>query len=88
MVTLRSREDPRLTRERFVARYDPDPHFKRFGEAAFEERFAGDARNHVDPKIVEGDLDELRAASQSVERYVDRHIAHSDRQRRKTRATR
>jgi hypothetical protein len=83
-----SAEPERLTRERFVALYeDPDPHFRRLGEATFDERFAGEAGDHIDPKIVEADLRELRAASESVERYVDRNIAHTDRQRLKTLTT-
>jgi HEPN superfamily AbiU2-like protein len=74
-------EPERLTRERFIAQYDdPDPYFEQLGQATFDERFAGEAGDHIDPRIVEADLNELRAASEKVERYVDRYIAHTDRE--------
>lgn len=35
--------------------------------------------DHVDPDAVVKDLDALKAASEKVRRYVDRHVAHHDR---------
>jgi hypothetical protein len=78
-------EPERLTRERFVALYDdPDPYFERLGRTTFDERFAGEVGDHIDPKIVEADLNDLRTTSDGVERYVDRYIAHTDRESLKT----
>jgi AbiU2 len=80
-----SAEPERLTREHFVALYDdPDPYFEQLGQATFDERFAGEVGDHIDPRIVEADLRELRKTSESVERYVDRYIAHTDREGLKT----
>jgi AbiU2 len=80
-----SAEPERLTREHFVALYDdPDPYFERLGQTTFDERFAGEVGDHIDPRIVEADLRELRKTSESVERYVDRYIAHTDREGLKT----
>jgi AbiU2 len=78
-------EPERLTREHFVALYDdPDPYFEQLGQATFDERFPGEVGDHIDPRIVEADLRELRKTSGSVERYVDRYIAHTDREGLKT----
>jgi hypothetical protein len=72
-------EPERLTRERFVALYE-SPDFEPLGQAAFDKHFAGEAGDHIDPAIVQADLDELAQTAESVKRYVDRYIAHSDRE--------
>jgi hypothetical protein len=75
-------EPERLTRQRFVDLYDPER--KDLGQEAFNEKFAGEASDHADPDIVQADIDVLRSTAETVERYVDRHIAHIDRKRLKT----
>jgi hypothetical protein len=72
-------EPEQLTRERFVALYE-SPDFEPLGQAAFDKHFAGEAGDHIDPAIVQADLDELAQTAESVKRYVDRYIAHSDRE--------
>ena len=43
--------------------------------------------DHIDPKIVQQDLAELKAAAGTVEKYTDRNIAHADREGAKALAT-
>jgi hypothetical protein len=77
-------EPEKLPRERLVALHDPDPHFERLGQATFDAHFAGEVGDHLDPGIVGADLNELRETSKTVEKYVDRYIAHTDRKGLKT----
>ena len=84
-------EPERMSRERCVALHedpdDPDEYFERLGQEAFTKRFAGEVGDHIDPKIVQQDLAELKAAAGTVEKYTDRNIAHADREGTKAMAT-
>ena len=44
----------------------------------WHEQFAGENDTHVDPAIVEADLNQLVSTTAPVVAHVDRHIAHSD----------
>jgi hypothetical protein len=71
------REPERLSNERFVAHYDRLA--RDHAHEVFAGRFAGDVGSHVDPAIIAADLDGLQNTAESVRAYVDRHIAHTDR---------
>jgi hypothetical protein len=85
MLTEMLKEPERLTRERFVAWYGEDD--ERWGNQVFDEMFAGDVGDHIDPKVIAVDLAELAKAAESVKRHVDRHVAHTDRRGLKTPTT-
>jgi hypothetical protein len=70
-----------ITREFWVGMWDVTPTDPRHTLAAgiWTKQFAGTVGSHVDPAIVHADVARLRADSDAVKRYVDRHIAHSDR---------
>lgn len=75
-----------LTRDCFVSFYtttykEPPElaeHMKRMGEATFDNTFAGNVGDYVDPALVEQDLIELRTRACRCEEYVDRRVAHLD----------
>ena len=48
-------------------------------EQGWRDQFDPNDLGHLDPSIPASDLGELRAASEKVTDYVDRHLAHSDR---------
>jgi AbiU2 len=45
------------------------------------ERYAGDVGHHVDPALVENDLEALLEAAEKARQWTNKHIAHSDRER-------
>jgi hypothetical protein len=70
-------DDPqRLSRERFLSHYDS--YDRAQGEAEWNERFAGNVGDHVDPDLVRADLEELRSGTEKTKDLVDKHLAHTD----------
>lgn len=68
-----------LSRDRFVSQYPWGT--QHLGDRAFDD-FAGEGLSHIDPVRVQADLDKLRSAAEATKRYVDRHIAHTDKKRK------
>ena len=67
-----------LSRRRFVELY---PANMQLGMShIFDERFLGSCTDHIDPAIVQRDLDELEAHTCKVEKYADKCVAHTDKQ--------
>jgi AbiU2 len=48
-------------------------------DRSWHQQFGGEVGDHLDPAIPMADLDAARQASEGVRRYVDKHLAHSDR---------
>jgi AbiU2 len=69
-------EPERLSRQRFVGPWDAED--QKRGQESFSEHFAGDVGDHLDPKIVEADAVRLRDEAQKIVDYVNRHVAHTD----------
>ncbi len=46
--------------------------------ADFQRDFGGVVGEHVDPALVQADLETLTAAAQRTKDWVDRHVAHTD----------
>jgi len=65
-----------LSRNRFVALYKGS-RVEQFADGDFD-KFAGKARSHVDPDLVNLDLKELKAKAQKCEKYADQRVAHFD----------
>src|ERR1700735_4611906 len=72
-------EDPeRITRAFWIGLWNTTDRIDlQFAQRAWTQQFGGG--DHLDPAIPVADLDALRTASARVTRYVDRHLAHSDR---------
>ncbi len=71
------KDDPsRLSRERFVSQYDLDQQER--GDQVFTSQFAGEVGDHVDPALVETDLQRLEDNALEITTYVNRHVAHAD----------
>jgi hypothetical protein len=68
-----------VSRRRFVSQYPWGAQYMR--DSAFDD-FAGKGLSHIDPVRVQTDLDKLQAAAVATKRYVDRHVAHTDKKRR------
>ena len=68
-----------LSRERYVALWDDPVLRKRFADGQFNE-FTGPGKPHIDPAMVEEDVSQLVKKIESVKGYVDKRIAHYDRQ--------
>lgn len=72
-------EDPSvLSRKRFVELYRAD--MQSGAGCIFDEQFSGSCTNHIDPAIVQQDLNELKAHTCKVEKYADKCVAHTDKQ--------
>ena len=65
-----------LSRKRFVELYQPE--MQSGASRIFDERFSGSCTNHIDPAVVQQDLDELKAHGDKVENYADKRLAHLD----------
>ena len=65
-----------LSRKRFVELYSPEMQSE--AGCIFDKRFSGSCPNHIDPAIVQQDLDELKAHVDKVEAYADKRLAHRD----------
>lgn len=68
-----------VSRDRFVSQYPWGAQY--IGDSAFDG-FAGNGGSHIDSVRVQADLDKLQAAAVATKRYVDRHVAHTDKERR------
>lgn len=53
-------------------------HREREAQASFAEHFGGSVVHHLDPAIMERDLDDLTSIADSSSRYLDRRITHLD----------
>lgn len=47
-------------------------------DKTFDEHFAGDIGDHLDPAIPRTDLDALTSTARALKTFVDEHVAHSD----------
>ena len=65
-----------LSRERFVKLYKTN--MQSIANRIFDERFSIRYPNHIDPVIVQQDLDELKAHGDTVEAFADKRLAHWD----------
>ena len=65
-----------LSRKRFVELYRADMQSE--ANCIFDKRFAGTCADHIDPNIVQKDLNELRAHGAKMEAYADKRLAHRD----------
>lgn len=65
-----------LSQKRFVELHRADMQAK--ANCTFDARFSGSCTNHIDPAIVQQDLDELNTHGDKVEEYADKRIAHRD----------
>ena len=68
-----------ISRDRFVSQYPWG--MQHLGDRAFDD-FAGEGLSHTDPVRVQADVDKLQSAAEATKRYVDRHIAHTDKKRK------
>ena len=68
-----------LSRTRYVALWDDPVVRKRFADEAFD-RFAGSGKPHIDPAMVEEDCSQLVKMIDGVKGYVDKRVAHYDRE--------
>lgn len=76
------RDDPsHITREFWIGLWgEPSNEGERlYRDHGWTTQFGRDVGDHLDPAIPTADLDDLRDASAKVTRYVDKHLAHSDR---------
>ena len=67
-----------LSRRRFVGLYSAN--MQSDASHIFDGRFSGSCPDHIDPAIVQQDLDELEAHTCKVEKYTDKCVAHTDKQ--------
>ncbi len=68
-----------LSRERYVALWDEPAIRKRFAAEAFD-KFAGPGKPHIDPAMVEEDCSQLVKKIEGMKEYVDKRIAHYDKE--------
>lgn len=66
-----------LSRTRFVSLYKGST-AEQFADRDFD-KFAGKAGSHVDPDLVNFDLEKLKKKAKECEKYADRRVAHFDR---------
>jgi hypothetical protein len=72
------RSPEELTRERHLDRYrEVNPEMEEAGDLEFD-RFAGQGNPHIDPGGVQYDISELLKATEHLERYATKRVAHSD----------
>ncbi len=68
--------DPaRISRAFYVEMWEGD---EARGAAAFDSTFAGNVGSHIDPALVDRDLQTLTDTATGVGRYVDQYVAHKD----------
>jgi AbiU2 len=81
MIRLLSaiRDSPEvLSRQRLVSRYPWG--IQHLGDRQFDD-WAGSDATHVDLAMVTTDIDKLIASTESIQHYVNKHIAHLDEKR-------
>lgn len=66
----------RFTREFWTRLFSDE--LDQLGKRGWEEQYAGEVGNHLDPAIPAADVEALREGAEQVAGYVDRHLAHSD----------
>jgi hypothetical protein len=66
----------RLSRRWFIDMWGWDD--ERMADETFSKKFAGRAGEHLDPAIPAADLAALQRGAASVKKYVDEHLAHSN----------
>lgn len=85
VVTLRRLLDDiaehpeQISREAYIARYDPDRWLIKQGHAVFD-RYAGFGGAFVDPAVVRADVAKLKSVTGNVSKYVNKHVAHHSEQ--------
>ena len=68
-----------LSRERFVERFVYlHPAGEKRANDLFDEKFAGECADHIDPIIVREDLCQLKVRSITVEKFADTRVSHLD----------
>ena len=68
-----------LSREQFVERFVYlHPAGEKRADDLFDEKFAGECADHIDPIIVREDLCQLKVRSITVEKFADTRVAHLD----------
>jgi hypothetical protein len=72
-----SRDAVRLTREWYLTLYDADD--QHYATRSWDRGWFAGPAGHVDPDAIRGDLALLTQESERVRDYVDRHLAHYDR---------
>ena len=70
-----------MSRNRFVGLYQAG--LQSVAMDIFDEHFSGNCTNHIDPAIVQQDLDKLKAHNVKVEEYADKRVAHHDKRKPK-----
>jgi hypothetical protein len=76
-VVLLAGLDAVMTRQRYVAPYPTGTQW--IGDSEFTNMWAGTVGDHLDPAIVQADLDGLRSgATRLVRHYVNKEVAHHD----------
>ncbi|MCY4552676.1 MAG: hypothetical protein OXC79_03295 [Candidatus Poribacteria bacterium] len=65
-----------LSRKRFVDLYAAN--MKNIANNTFDKEFAAKCMDHVDPNIVQSDLDRLKKYADKLEEFADKRVAHYD----------
>ena len=79
-----------LSRERFVNLYRTgmkcveEDKAEYIANKTFDRHFSGGCTDHIDPAIVQQDLDELKKHSDKLEEFADKKVAHHDKKAPKT----
>ncbi len=77
LAEIRSEPDL-LTRDLYIKVSGGDDHDASFAGSYFEQEFGGSTVDRLDPAVIEGDLQILGQSTQTVRHYVDKHVAHHD----------
>ena len=65
-----------MSRKRFVKEYQTG--MQSGARCTFDQRFSGSCTDHIDPVIVQQDLNGLKAHGDKIEKFADKRIAHRD----------
>ena len=72
-------ETPELiTKERYLGLFTSGVSPFGIAEKEFERIWGGSVREHIDPALVQADLDNLKSKARAVEEFADRKVAHLD----------
>lgn len=73
------KEDPKiLSRERYIS-HSNDNHSKDIAGSEFDKSYGG-VKGYIDSNIVEKDLNDLKEKVNNIENYIDKRIAHYDKE--------
>jgi hypothetical protein len=76
------RKNPKqLTREWYSDMYGQEPGMQARAEATWNELFAGQIGEYLDPRLVRADLDDLISAAERAKHWADNRLAHHGRER-------